>query len=347
MGGDLAPASVIEGAARALKRYHDLHFLLFGDEAQIHPLLDLHPIVREHCEVIHTEDVVAADAKPSVALRQGGKSSMRMAIDAVKEGKAHGVISAGNTGALMAMSKIVLRTLPNINRPAIASAMPSLKNPIVMLDLGANIDCDARTLCQFAVMGNAYARSVLNIASPSIGLLNVGEEEIKGHEELKTAYQALKEAQNLNFHGFIEGTDIALGTADVVVTDGFTGNVTLKTIEGTANFITTALKRAFKRALLGKLGYLLAAPALAPFKQKMDPRRYNGGVFLGLNGITVKSHGNADGEAFAYAIAATHELISNDVNGKIIEELENAHLEAKLAKEEASQNTPEQEAEAG
>lgn len=327
MGGDHAPASVLEGAALALKSHLDLGFRIYGDEAKIHPLLEQYQNLRQHSEIIHTEDMVAADAKPSVALRQGTKSSMRLAINAVKAGEAHGVVSAGNTGALMAMSKIALRMLPNINRPAIASALPTLKTPCVMLDLGANIDCDAKTLSQFAVMGDAFARTVLGITSPSIGLLNIGEEEVKGHENLREAYQILDQAENLNFHGFVEGTDIFNGVTDVVVTDGFTGNIALKTIEGTASFITTSLKAAFRRNPLGMLGYFIASPALKPFKRKMDPRQHNGGVFLGLNGITVKSHGNADGEAFAHAIEMTYDLIAHDVNGKIMDELHRAHLD--------------------
>ena len=330
MGGDHAPHSVIDGAALALKRQPNLRFRIYGNEAKVRPLLDAHSKLKANSELFHTEDVVASDAKPSVALRQGTKSSMRLAIDSVKNGEAAGVVSAGNTGALMAMSKIVLRMLPNITRPAIASTIPTLKHPCVMLDLGANIEADAKTLCQFAVMGDAFARTVQNVASPSIGLLNVGAEEIKGHEELKLAYQTLQKAGNLNFHGFVEGTDIFKGTINVVVTDGFTGNVALKTMEGTANFITTSLKKAFKSSLFGKVGYLIATSALASFKHKMDPRKHNGGVFLGLNGITVKSHGNADAESFATAISRAYELISEDVNGKIIEELNRSGIQAAL-----------------
>lgn len=341
MGGDNAPGSVVEGAALALRKLPELRFQFYGDNTCILPLLEAHERLKACSEVIHTDDVVSADAKPSIALRQGSKSSMRLAIDAVKYGRAEGVISAGNTGALMAMSKLVLRMLPNINRPAIATVLPTLKTPCVMLDLGANIDCDARTLCQFAVMGDAFARAVLGVASPAIGLLNVGEEEIKGHEALRNAYQTLRNTENLNFYGFVEGTDIGRGCVDVVVTDGFTGNIALKTMEGTAHFITSSLKQAFKGSWRGRLGYMLAASALAPFRQKMDPRQHNGGVFLGLNGITVKSHGNADAEAFAHAIGVTYELIAHDVNGKIIEELHNASLEsAPLATSSNTQESP-------
>ncbi len=327
MGGDNAPASVVEGANLALKRFPDIHFQFYGNEEAVRPLLDGFPRLRGAAEIFHTDDVVSSDAKPSVALRQGTKSSMRLAINAVKNGDANGVVSAGNTGALMAMSKIVLRMLPNISRPAIISYMPTAKSACVMLDLGANIDCDAKILCQFAVMGDAFARAVLGVTSPSIGILNIGEEEMKGHESLRDAYQILQDAENLNFHGFVEGTDIFKGVTDVVVTDGFTGNVALKTIEGTADFIVGGLKHAFKNSLFGKLGGMIAWPALSPFKKKMDPRFYNGGMFIGLNGITVKSHGNADGVAFSKAIEVAYNLVIHDVNGKIIDELHRAHLD--------------------
>lgn len=328
MGGDYAPAAVVNGASLALKRYPNLRFKLYGDEMLVRPLLAKHPALLERSDIIHTDQIVAAHAKPSAALRQSTKSSMRLAIDAVKSGEASGVISSGNTGALLAMAKVVLRTLPNITRPAITSTVPTERSRTVMLDMGANIDCDEQILFEFAVMGDAFARILLGIASPSIGLLNVGEEEVKGHDTLKLAYQKLKATPSLNFHGFIEGNDILKGTVDVVVTDGFTGNVALKTIEGTAKFLASSLKEAFSNSLLSKLGYLLARASLTPFREKMDPRKYNGGVFIGVNGIVVKSHGNADAEAFANAIVITVELITHDINGKISSELSNTRLTA-------------------
>lgn len=342
MGGDHAPASVIDGAALALKRHPTVRFLFFGDDTRIRPLLDQHPVLKGRSRVVHTLDVVASDAKPSIALRQGVKSSMRLAIDAVKSGDAHGVVSSGNTGALLAMAKMVLKTLPNITRPALASVLPTLKKSCVMLDAGANIDCDARTLCQFAVMGDGFARSVLGITSPSIALLNVGTEEIKGHDTLKEAYSVLKKARNLNFQGYCEGTDIGRGNVDVVVTDGFTGNITLKTLEGTAYFVAHSLKRALESSILGKLGFLVASSALAPFREKMDPRQHNGAGFIGLNGITVKSHGGADAIAFAHSIDVAFDLIDHDVNGKIMEELERASLDEAFAqiKRPATEETP-------
>ena len=330
MGGENAPDCVVYGAAAALKRHPKLRFQFYGDNTRIRPLLEHQPRLKACSDVIHTDDMVAADAKPSVALRQGTKTSMRLAINAVKEGRADAVVSSGNTGALMAISKVVLRTLPHINRPALISTLPTLKRNCVMLDMGATVEADARNLCQFAVMGDAFARALLGINSPSIALLNVGEEEIKGNDTLKTAYHALKEVHNLNFQGFCEGTDIGRGNVDVVVTDGFTGNITLKTIEGTAHFVATSLKRALKSSVFGMIGYAISNKALIPFKRKMDPRSHNGAVFIGLNGITVKSHGNADTFAFANAVDLAYELINNDVNGKITEELTNASLDSSL-----------------
>lgn len=344
MGGDHAPKCVVEGAALALRRHPKLRFQLYGDNTRIRPLMEDYPRLKNVCDIIHTDDMVASDARPSVALRQGTKSSMRLAINAVKEGRADGVVSSGNTGALLAISKVVLKTLPKISRPALISTLPTLKNNCVMLDMGANIEVDAKTLCQFAVMGDAFARSVLGIASPSIALLNVGEEEIKGHDTLKTAYQVLKKTKNINFHGFCEGTDIGRGNVDVVVTDGFTGNIALKTIEGTAHFVATSLKRALKSSIFGMIGYAISNRALLPFRRKMDPRYHNGAMFIGLNGITVKSHGNADAIAFAHAISLTYDLVQHDVNGKINEELSHASLDASLA---SAQQTEPQTAEAG
>lgn len=335
MGGDHAPESVVEGAHLALKRHPNLRYIIFGDNTRILPLVAQFSGLKDRVNVSHTDDVVAPDAKPSAALRQGKKSSMQLAIDAVKNGQARGIISAGNTGALMAMSKLSLRMLPTIQRPAITTTIPTMHGRCVMLDLGANIDCTPQILCQFAVMGDAFARAVLDHPNPSVGLLNIGAEEVKGHETLKEAYQKLKETPSINFHGFVEGDDITHGTVDVVVTDGFAGNVALKAMEGTAKFITSSLKNAFQSSILGKIGYLIAKPALQSFRQTMDPRQHNGGVFLGLNGITVKSHGGADAEAFANAIHVTAELIKDDVNGRIIREMQKAHLGVSVETQQA------------
>ncbi len=322
MGGDHAPKAVLEGAAEALVRHPGLRFRLYGREDTVQPLLDGLPKLKSASEFIHTDHAIAADDKPSVALRQGRQSSMRLAIDAVQAGQAFGVVSAGNTGALMAMSKIVLKTLPGIPRPAIAALFPTLKGECVMLDLGANVECDARDLFHFAIMGDAFARAVLGLRSPKIGLLNVGSEEMKGHEEVKSAYQILKDSGlDLNFIGFVEGNHIPEGMADVVVTDGFTGNVALKTAEGTARLIRSYLRDAFQHSLRSKLAAAMGRPALLAMKSKLDERKRNGAMFLGLNGIAVKSHGSADAYSFCNAISVAVELGEHRINEKITAEL--------------------------
>jgi glycerol-3-phosphate acyltransferase PlsX len=258
--------------------------------------------------------VVRADEKPSIALRSGRNSSMRLAIDAVKQGDAQGVVSAGNTGALMGMSKFVLKTLPGIDRPAIGGLFPTLKGETVMLDLGANVHCDAGNLIDFAVMGTAFARVVLGLEAPTYGLLNVGSEEIKGHEALHEASTFLREAGLPGkFVGFIEGDDIAKGTVDVVVTDGFTGNIALKTAEGTAKMVNEYVRRSFRSSVMAGFGYLMARSALNKLRVRIDPRRYNGAVFLGLNGIAVKSHGGTDAMGFANAVGVAIDLSQHDL----------------------------------
>jgi len=322
MGGDNAPSCVIEGAEIALRRYDNVRFIFFGDTAKIEPLLKLHSTLESFSEIVHTDVSVAPHDKPSVALRRGGQSSMRLAIDAVKEGRADCMVSAGNTGALMAMAKLVFRTLPGISRPAIAALVPTVKGDCVMLDLGANVDCDAKDLVQFAIMGDAFARAVLSLQSPKIGLLNVGSEDMKGIDEVKEAAQILRNPElGLNFHGFVEGNDIAEGTVDVVVTDGFTGNVALKTAEGIGRMVSKYVSNAFTSSLGSKLGYLLAKPAIARLRKSLDPRRRNGAMFLGLNGIAVKSHGSADGYSYYFALRVAVELATNRINQKILEEL--------------------------
>ena len=321
MGGDLAPDMVFKGAVIARERYAGLHFLLFGDSAQLTPMLARYPVLHGLTEIRHAETAIASDEKPSVALRRGRQSSMRLAIDSVRDGAAHGVVSAGNTGALMAMSKFVLKMLPGIDRPAIAGFFPTLHGESVMLDLGANIECDADNLVQFAVMGAAFARTVLGIPRPTVGLLNVGEEEQKGNDEVKEAARVLRESDlPLEFYGFIEGNDIALGTVDVVVTDGFSGNIALKTAEGTAKLLASFMRAAFTRSIFSKAGAVLAGSALHSFRQRMDPRLHNGGVLLGLKGISVKSHGGSDGAGFATAIGLAADLATDDVGGRIIED---------------------------
>lgn len=323
MGGDDAPAIVVKGAAQALKELPDLRFFLFGDEAKLQPLLADEAALRGHCEIRHTPHAVASETKPSVALRQGRQSSMRLAIDAVKSGEANAAVSAGNTGALMAMSKVVLRTLPAIDRPAIASVLPSKRRPVVMLDLGANIDCTAENLVQFAVMGEVYARMVLGVAKPKIGILNVGTEEAKGDSVVRDAAARIQSSGlTIDYAGFVEGNDIAEGRVDVVVTDGFTGNVALKIAEGTASMFTDTLRQAFASSWRGKLAYLIGRPALHGIRRKFDARRYNGAMFLGLNGVVVKSHGGTDALGFCSAVKVAAELLRCSANERIIEEMD-------------------------
>ncbi len=326
MGGDHAPLSVIEGAHNALASYPSLRFAIYGDETQVLPLLERFPALKQASTFHHAPDIIHSDTKPSVALRQGRESSMRYAINAVKEGSAVGVVSAGNTGALMAMSKFVLRTLPGIDRPAIASLFPTLTGRCVLLDLGANVECTATNLFQFAIMGDAFARAVLTIDKPRVALLNVGEEEIKGHEDVKAASVMLKETPlNLNFTGYVEGDGIPRGVADVIVTDGFTGNIALKTAEGTARICKEFIKQGFQSSLLAKIGALLAASSLRKVFKKIDPRLHNGAMFLGLDGIAVKSHGSADAIGFANAIGVAVELAVHDINSRIREEITTAY----------------------
>ncbi|MFQ5955152.1 MAG: phosphate acyltransferase PlsX [Kiloniellales bacterium] len=312
MGGDKAPEMVVKGASLARERFPDLNFLLFGDGRRLGALVQSLPSGAEAYQIHHTDEVVTNDAKPSQALRQGRNSSMRLAIDAVGDGAAAAVVSAGNTGALMAMSKLVLKTAPGIDRPAIASIFPTERGDSVMLDLGANVECDTDNLVQFAVMGHVFARTVLGLDRPTLGLLNVGSEDQKGHEEVKAAAAVLRELKlPIDFRGFVEGNDICAGTVDVIVTDGFTGNVAVKTAEGTARLYTHFLRQAFTASPLSRLGYLLARGALDRLRVRVDPRRYNGAILLGLNGITVKSHGGTDALGFANAIDVAVEMLQH------------------------------------
>jgi glycerol-3-phosphate acyltransferase PlsX len=320
---------VIRGLDIAHTRHPEAKFLVFGDQSRIQPLLDRHKKIQDVCELRHTDVAVSDNDKPSVALRSARQSSMRLAIDAVGTGEAAGVVSAGNTGALMAMAKMVLKTLAGIDRPAIASIVPTKRGESVMLDLGANIQCDANNLFQFAILGEVFARTVLGLKKPRVGLLNVGEEDMKGHEVLRDA-SALLRAPDLQilFEGFIEGDDVWEGTVDVAVTDGFTGNVALKTAEGLARLYAGMLRSAFQSSTLAKLGYLLARPALNKLRVRLDPRRYNGAMFLGLNGIAVKSHGGTDAFGFANAVGVAIDMVSRGFNEKIIQELKASHQQA-------------------
>ncbi|MEK9644671.1 MAG: phosphate acyltransferase PlsX [Alphaproteobacteria bacterium] len=323
MGGDAAPAIVVKGADFARRRFPNVRFHMFGDEARILPLMKRRKRLLQVTEITHTEDVVSNEEKASVALRKGRQSSMQLAINSVRDGAASGVVSAGNTGALMAMSKVTLRMLPGIDRPAIAAIFPTMRGESVMLDLGANVECDAENLVQFAIMGDVFARTVLGTKDPSLALLNVGSEEMKGHAEIQQASAYLRQMSNLlNFQGFVEGDDIAAGTADVVVCDGFTGNVALKTTEGTARLIKEFLGDAFRSSLASRLGFLLARRGLRKMRNRIDPRRYNGAMFLGLTGIAVKSHGGTDAFGFANAIGVAVDMAANGFNERITEGLQ-------------------------
>ncbi len=323
MGGDRAPAMVVAGADIARRLYPDVEFLVVGDEDRIRPLLKRRPRLAEICSIRHTTHVVTNDQRPSVALRAGRQSSMRLALDAVSHGEAQCVVSAGNTGALMAMAKFVLKTLPGIDRPAIASFFPTLRGESVMLDLGANIECRPEHLVQFAIMGSIFGKAVLGLVNPSVGVLNVGAEALKGSDTLKETAARLREMELPGtFHGFVEGNDVPAGTVDVVVTDGFTGNVALKIAEGTARLYGEWLKRTFRSSLFARLGFLLAANAFRKLRNRTDPRHYNGAMFLGLRGICVKSHGGTDAKGFSNAISVAIDLVRHGFNDKVKLELQ-------------------------
>jgi phosphate acyltransferase len=326
MGGDVGPEVMLAGAARAFRRRPDLSFLLFGDEAKLGAELAGYDDLRSVCDIVHAPDVITADDKPSQAIRRAKTTSMGLAIAAVKAGDAGAAVSAGNTGALMAMSKLALRTMPGIDRPALAALLPTLgDNDLVMLDLGANTECDPRNLVQFAVMGAAYARVVLDLPKPRVQLLNIGTEELKGTDDLKEAAAVLREADYLGmrFEGFIEGDKLSRGDVDVVVTDGFSGNIALKSLEGTARFVTDLLRRAFQSSLRSKIGFLISRPATELLKHHLDPNNHNGAVFLGLNGLVVKSHGSASEKGVANAIRVAARMVREDITRKIIEDLDN------------------------
>jgi glycerol-3-phosphate acyltransferase PlsX len=324
MGGDFGPEIVAPGAAIALSRKPDMRFLFVGDEARVRPLVEADPKLKAASEILHTDVAVRMGDKPSVALRQGRRrSSMWLALEAVKSREAHVAVSAGNTGALMAMSRLCLRMLPDIERPAIAAIWPTLRGESIVLDVGATIGADAKQLVSFAVMGSAMARILFDIDRPTVGLLNIGVEEIKGVEEVKAAAAILREGgfAALDFQGFVEGNDIGKGTVDVVVTEGFSGNIALKTAEGTARQIAEYLRDALSRTLMSKVGYLLARHAFDTLRDKMDPRKVNGGVFLGLDGVVIKSHGGTDAEGFASAVELGYDMARYDLTKKIHEGL--------------------------
>ncbi len=317
MGGDAAPEVVLDGLELAAERHPGARFLLVGDEARVGGALARRKRAARMCSLRHAPDVISGDLKPTAALRMRG-SSMRLAIDAVAAGEAAGVVSAGNTGALMALAKIVIKTMPEIDRPALAAIGPSARGDVVLLDLGANVQCDARNLVEFAIMGDAFARVALGLTMPSIGLLNVGSEELKGDDRVRAAAEILRDSHvGAQFRGFIEGHDITAGTVDVVVTDGFTGNVALKTGEGALKLMRDLLRQVFTSSVPARLGYLLARPALDRLREWMDPRRYNGAILLGLNGVVVKSHGGTDALGFAHAVDVAMDMVTHGYNDRI------------------------------
>ena len=331
MGGDSGPAAMIAGASRALKKDPTLQFIFYGDQRQVEIQIGAHRNLNGNCQIVHSPEAISASEKPSQAIRRARTTSMGIAINAVKEQIADAALSGGNTGALMAMSKLALRTMPGIDRPALAALLPTLgENDVVMLDLGANTECDAQNLVQFAVMGAAYSRCVLGISEPRVKLLNIGTEELKGTDELKDAAGLLRDADYLpfRFDGFTEGDQLSRGGVDVVVTDGFSGNIALKTAEGTARFVTDLLRRAFKSSLRSKAGFALSRPALNLLKVHLDPNNHNGAVFLGLNGLVVKSHGGANPKGVANAIRVAASMVRNDITRRIGDDLDNFRAHA-------------------
>lgn len=327
MGGDNSPRVVIEGVAEASKRNPDVRFLMFGDQAKVMPILEKYPLLVQKCEFRHSPEMVHNEDKPSQVIRNRN-TSMFMAIDSVRRGEAKAIVSAGNTGALMAISKLTLKTIQKIHRPAIVSFMPHLTGRYVMLDLGANTECDAINLAEFALMGNIVAKHALNLDRPRVALLNIGSEDMKGKDEIKQAAQMIKNSHmNIDFIGFIEPHELPEGKADVVVADGFTGNIALKSIEGSAKLITRMIKNAFKSSALALLALPFLIGVKVSLKKKLDPRLYNGAMFVGLNGLSVKSHGGTDALGYAVAVENAVKLVRQDIVATIRDELEHVDLD--------------------
>ncbi len=326
MGGDVGIEIMLAGSALALQRAPGLTFDLVGDSAAISAALENHGELRAASDIIHADDVISGSDRAAQAIRRAKTTSMGLAIDAVKRGHAGAAISAGNTGALMAMAKLALRTMPGIDRPALAAMLPSLgKTDYVMLDLGANTECETRNLVEFAVMGAVYARIALGLPQPRVSLLNIGTEDLKGTDEIRDAAAVLRGSEHLhmNFQGFIEGDKISRGETDVVVCDGFSGNISLKTMEGTARFVTDLLRRAFTSSVRSKFGFLISRPATELLRHHLDPNNHNGAVFLGLNGVVVKSHGSASAAGVANAISVAAKLVANKMTQRIADDLAN------------------------
>ena len=327
MGGDHGPSVVVPGAALSLERHPSLSFIFYGVETEINQVLANHPGLAKKARVVHTSHVIGMDEKPSQALRRGKGSSMWMALEAVKNKEAHAAVSAGNTGALMAMSKLILRTIAGIERPSLAAIWPTIQSECIVLDVGANVGATARKLSELALMGAAMARAIFHIERPTVGLLNVGVEDIKGAEEVREAHAWLRAASDLPFEykGFVEGDKIGHGAADVIVVEGFAGNIALKTAEGTARQIGVYLKGAMTSSPLSKLGAFLARGGFKVLKEKMDPRRVNGGTFLGLNGIAVKSHGSTDAYGFASAVDLAYEMAESGLIDRLSSDIDKFH----------------------
>lgn len=322
MGGDAAPGACVEGAVEFLVARPDVHLLLHGDEAQLTPLVAARPQLKGRVTIRHAAEKITSDMKPSQALRRGKGSSMWNAVEAVKEGEADASVSGGNTGALMAISMLQLRKMEGVHRPAMTALWPTVRGRTVVLDVGANVDADAPQLVTFAIMGEAFARAVLRIERPSVGLLNIGSEEMKGHEEVREAHELLRNSPlKMDYRGFVEGDDISAGAVDVVVTDGFTGNVALKTGEGVARMLAGHMRGAFTESIMSKAGAALAMSGLKRLKELMDPSNVNGGVLIGLGGVSVKSHGSADARGFARACILAADLAASDYRSEIASNL--------------------------
>lgn len=319
MGGDEAPDVTVAGAELFVAARPGAKVRLHGDEARLGPLLSK---ASDKIEIVHTDLAVTSDMKPSQALRRGKGSSMWNAIEDVKAGRAHASVSAGNTGALMAISMLVLRKMDGVHRPAMTAAWPTLRGRSVVLDVGANLEADAAQLVTFAIMGEAYARAILGIQKPTIGILNIGSEEMKGHDEIREAHELLRNSDlDLDYHGFIEGDDISSGTVDVIVTDGFTGNVALKAGEGVARMLGTRVREALTSSLFSKIGAVLAMGGLKQLREQMNPSNVNGGVLLGLGGVSVKSHGGTDAKGFARACELAADLAESHFREEVAHNL--------------------------
>lgn len=331
MGGDAGPTLMLAGAALAAERMPEIQFQFVGDTAQVQPVLDGHAILKDRSVIVQADDVISGNDKPSQAIRRAKTTSMGITVDLVKQKAVGAAVSAGNTGALMAISKLSLRTMPGIDRPALAALLPTLgANDVVMLDLGANTECETRNLVEFAVMGAAYARAAMGLARPRVSLLNIGSEDMKGTDEIRDAAAVLRAAPHLpmEFLGFVEGDKLSRGESDVIVCDGFSGNIALKTIEGTARFVTDLLKRAFTSSIRSKFGFLVSRPATELLRHHLDPNIHNGAVFLGLNGVVVKSHGSASAIGVANAISVAARLVADNITQRITDDLAQVSMKA-------------------